>query len=298
MKLNRRVAWILTLPLLSALAADALAAGRSTPKPNVLAQQGRHCGVVDDDEETVIALQEQLDQLVAEMGVAPAATGTVNIGVAFHVVHNGTEGNVPESMLDAQIDVLNDAYAPTPYQFYKASVTRTNNSSWFTVTPGSSAETQMKNSLAVTNEPRLNFYTAKPGQNLLGWATFPWSYAETNKLHGVVVLYGSLPGGGAVPYDEGDTGTHEVGHWVGLYHTFQGGCSGAGDSVADTPAEAQSTFGCPAGQDSCPSQSGLDPITNYMDYTDDSCMFEFTPGQTQRSWTQMTTYKPLLVAGG
>jgi hypothetical protein len=305
MKFPTRFALLCALGLasLSVPAPGALAKGNAALAPDIeyfdeqgLLQSGRRCGVLDPDEASVAAVQAEMEAYVATMGLVQPATGTVSIGVAFHVIHNGSEGNVPESQLDAQIDVLNQGFRDTAFRFVKASVDRTQNSSWFTAGPGSSGESQMKNALGLDVAHRLNFYTSKPGGGLLGWATFPNSYPETDKRHGVVILYSSLPGGSSAPYNEGDTGTHEVGHYVGLYHTFQGGCFGAGDSVADTPAEARETYGCPNGQDSC-SSPGLDPIHNYMDYTDDSCMFEFTPGQNERMWTQMNLYRPSMISG-
>jgi len=85
---------------------------------------------------------------------------------------------------------------------------------------------------------------------------------------------------------------HEVGHWVGLYHTFEGGCSEPGDFVADTPPEATAATGCPVGRDTCPG-GGVDPIHNFMDYSYDECLNEFTPDQINRLRGQMATYRGL-----
>jgi hypothetical protein len=224
-----------------------------------------------------------------------ARIGDVAIPVYFHVINNGSgiaNGNVPDSQIAAQISVLNAAYAGST-SFTLAGTDRTTNATWYTAGPGSAAESQMKSALRMGTADDLNLYTSNPGGGLLGWATFPWSYAGAPSQDGVVVLFSSLPGGTAVPYDLGDTATHEIGHWLGLYHTFQGGCRKTGDMVDDTPAERSPAYGCPTGRDSCKGKSGagLDPINNFMDYTDDACMFEFTAGQRARMGAQWSAYR-------
>lgn len=227
---------------------------------------------------------------------AAATTTGGTISVYWHVINNGTglaNGDIPASQITQQISVLNAAYASTGWAFNLVATDRTTNASWYTAT-GGTAETQMKNALRQGSADDLNIYSNNMGGGLLGWATFPSSYTSSPKMDGVVILFSSLPGGTAAPYNLGDTATHEIGHWMGLYHTFQGGCARkatGGDLVADTPAEKSPAYGCPTGRDSCASLSGIDPITNFMDYSDDACMFEFTAGQDARMDAQFSTYR-------
>jgi len=214
------------------------------------------------------------------------------VSVYFHVIADapGTEGDISDVMIEKQISVLNAAFASTGWSFTLEETSRTYDSRWFNMRYGSRQERVAKKALRRGTADDLNIYSANPGGGLLGWATFPSSYADNPSDDGIVVLYSSLPDGDADPYNLGDTATHEVGHWMGLYHTFQGGCSTPGDYVADTPFEKSAAFGCPHNRDTCASL-GLDPIYNFMDYTDDACMNEYTFDQADRMEAQFGTYR-------
>ena len=248
------------------------------------------------------AMEAQLAKALAAKGLSRSASGeakkpsgagafaAATIQVHWHTITDGSKGVLSASEINSQITVLNNAYASSGFSFALASTTTTNNASWYNgLDHGTSQERAMKTALHKGDNSDLNLYSANLAGGLLGWATFPKQ--QTDVMDGVVILDESLPGGSASPYNLGDTATHEVGHWLNLYHTFQGGCSDtAGDYVSDTAAEASPASGCPTGRDTC-TLPGLDPIKNFMDYSNDACMDHFSTGQKTRMQSAWTAYR-------
>jgi hypothetical protein len=202
----------------------------------------------------------------------------------IHVITNGSLGAVSDETIKRQMIALDLSYrgfyggVDTGFRFELRGVTRTNNATWFNMGAESSAESAAKRALRRGGPNALNIYTTAGG-GYLGWAYYPDIVLSPADYHldGVVVDFQSLPGGAY-----GTQYSLEAGHWLNLAHTFEGGCFGPGDNVADTPAQASPTSGCPVGRDSCPSDPGLDPIHNFMDYSYDSCYTEFSAGQATR----------------
>lgn len=247
--------------------------------------------------------QDDLEARISQLSVEPDINERVDIPVVFHIIReDGTAagGNIARTMLRKQMKVLNHAYrsrsddvskdsARTPFHFNLADVTRTTNADWFNHSDQSAQEKAMKKALHTGGYETLNIYTTNLiGVGLLGYAFLP--YDQVGYRDGVVMETQSLPGGTAARYNEGDTATHEVGHWMGLYHTFDGGCTPPGDYVPDTPYEAQPQFECEA-RDSCRDKPGMDPYQNFMDYPDDACMNQFTRGQRKMMINAWYTYR-------
>jgi hypothetical protein len=224
-------------------------------------------------------------------GSGAAQAGNIPVYVHVMAAADGT-GDVTDSQIAQQITVLNRTYggqesgtaSNTGFTFSLAGVDRYYNNQWHADRQSSTYRSQTRQGGANA----LNIWLVDFAY--LGIATFPWDYSRSGSIDGIRVHFDSLPGGGIANYNLGETTTHEAGHWLGLYHTFQGGCTSTNDEVGDTPAQSSATNGCPTGRDSC-SLPGLDPIHNYMDYSYDSCYTEFTAGQTARMQQMFGAYR-------
>jgi hypothetical protein len=246
------------------------------------------------------ALNEVVDEVPAGQE-QDTSSFSATIPVYFHVIRSGTslaQGNVPDSWIDKQMRVLNLTFGgfyggpDSGFTFELAGVDRTTNARWFAMTPGGADEYKAKKALREGGANALNIYTVDGG-GYLGWAYFPSSYESQPWIDGVIINFHSMPGSrfeGYEDFDLGYTATHETGHWLGLYHTFQGGCNENGDYIDDTPAEKGPAFGCQIGRDTC-KEPGLDPIHNYMDYSDDPCYTEFTADQAERMQQQYLFFR-------
>jgi hypothetical protein len=240
------------------------------------------------------------------------SAGDICITVVVHVIRNtaGTLGNLTTARINSQIARLNSDYAGaaiagavnTRIKFKLATVdpaglpttgiTYHNNDTWYN-DAGS-----YWTSIAWNPTKYLNIYTNTAAGNLGYVPALPSSGTIVGTTADRVVVYWEAFGDNPAfpPYQFGRSATHEVGHYLGLYHTFQGGCGTAscyttGDRICDTNNEQSAHFGC-AAQATC--TDGADPIDNFMDYSDDPCMLRFTAEQAKRMRCTLKTWRVLL----
>ena len=261
------------------------------------------------------AIEAHAQRFKANPAAQRTTAGTVIVPVVVHVLYNTAAQNISDAQVQSQIAVLNEDYrklnadaskTPALYaglaadvnvQFVLAKRTATGTATTGVIHKQTKISSWSTND-AVKNSKRggddawdaskyLNLWACNLGQGLLGYAQFPGGAASTD---GVVILYSAFgsrakyTAGTYIPsYDLGRTATHEVGHWLNLRHIWgddSGACTGS-DLVDDTPNQGAENYGCPVFPHVTCSNSG-DMSMNYMDYTDDKCMYMFSTGQSSR----------------
>ena len=220
------------------------------------------------------------------------------IDVVFSVFHNDNYGKVSKTVLKNQISVMNNAFSgkyskqsmiDTNIRFKINKINYINNNNYYKKCDNNAFK--MTKLYSIDNRQNINIIICE-SLYYLGWAYLPWAFSEINKMNTIFINTISLPNNKYNGYNIGMTSVHEIGHYFGLYHTFSESFECIdGDMISDTPIEKYPSFTCSI-TDSCPDHDGNDPITNYMDYSPDECMFEFTFLQINRMWDMIDRYKP------
>lgn len=281
----------------------------------------RHCASdevfrsqLNADPEFRLRIQE-LEQLTSSILNNPNAyrllpDGTIEIPVVFNVLYRTSAQNVSNAQLQSQIDVLNEDFAatnsdynntPSIFQGVRSGNTgikfvwentvrkQTNKRSWSTNDAMKKASQGGINPTSPTTT--LNIWVCNLGGGILGYAQFPGGNPATD---GVVLDDNATgrTGTASAPFNKGRTGTHEVGHWLNLRHIWGDATCGT-DFVDDTPTHNTSNFGCPSYPhlSTCSGQP-VEMTMNYMDYTDDACMYMFSANQKTRMLATFATGGP------
>lgn len=280
---------------------------------------------------------DNIDKYIAEnrnsnsrISSALPPSGTYTIPVVVYVVHDGTaQTNVSDSQVNAQMLALNDYFLNTGIKFCLATKVGSNpviptvNTTDVQTTPGiihvnnsslsNHSSTTAQQELVETAHPtitrdkylRIWIVKSIDGVNggTLGYSMFP---NTSSVFDGIVMRYNVFGNGSAnlnPNYNQGKVLVHEVAHYLGIYHTFEGSCVTAvgdchydGDRVCDTPPVAAPNFYCVAGTNSCvETPAVLDDLSNYMDYNNHFCADHFTTGQMERMIDVLTLIRPGLV---
>lgn len=245
------------------------------------------------------------------------------IPVVVHVIHNGGIENISNAQIQSQIDVLNEDFGKisgspgdgngvdTEIRFCLAKLDPDGKCTdgivriKSTLTTHQTYQRPQLAALSAWDATRyLNIYVVKSinSGSILGYASFPGGPMNED---GAVMAYNYFGRTGSIASNcSGRTASHEIGHWFGLYHTFNGGCGADtcadGDLVCDTPPAAGPNFGCPVSVNSCSNDvpNVNDQVANYMDYSNDACKSMFTLGQKVRMQATLNTLRTTIWQAG
>lgn len=254
-------------------------------------------------------IEKQIQEYLRKNPNGSGQRAVVTIPTVFHVLYRTSAENISDAQIQSQLNVLNQDFSATntdlgnvpslfsglvanvEVQFCLATqdpsgaattgITRksTTKTTWGT------NDSVKKSSLGGTDpwnaSNYLNIWVCNIGGGILGYAQFPGGPAATD---GVVLdyRYTGTVGTATAPFNKGRTATHEVGHWLNLRHIWGDATCGS-DLVSDTPVHNTSNGGCPAHPHySTCSGAPVEMTMNYMDYTDDACMYMFSAGQKAR----------------
>lgn len=268
----------------------------------------RHCAAADvlaeqlKEDPALGQRMQDIEEFTSRVTANPEqfrlVNGIVEIPVVFNVLYRTTAENVSLAQLQSQIDVLNEDYGATNADYNLTSTynsvksgdigvrfvldavvrKKTNKTSWST----NNAMKKSSGGIAPTSPTtKLNIWVCNMGGGILGYAQFPGGAAATD---GVVLDNNATgrTGTAAAPFNKGRTATHEVGHWLNLRHIW-GDATCGNDQVGDTPLHNTANYGCPAaGHKSTCTGTPVEMTMNYMDYSDDACMYMFSAGQKTR----------------
>lgn len=241
------------------------------------------------------------------------------IPVVVHVMYYNYEDSISVAQIEDAIDVLNEDFSRTnsdagnvrslfqgrqadmEIQFELAkkdpSGRATNGITYQQSDRSLGANDQIKGEINWPNTQYLNVWVVRaidlglpPSQGtILGYAAFPYNNQPVTD-DGVVIRHDQMGRIGSA-VSNGRTLTHEVGHFLNLYHPFQGGCTGVGDAISDTPPIASPSYGCNFNRNTCNTGANDEPdmIENFMDYTNDVCVNSFTTGQKSRAKDAMNS---------
>ena len=288
---------------------------------NGMAVNGRHCAsheVLEEQLKNDPSLAQRMNQIEEFTRQALAnpqqyrvlTDGTLELPVWVNVLYKTSAENISDAQIQSQIDVLNEDYGYT-------NADRTNIPSLFSgvvsndikirfiwdpsrVTRKATTKTSWRTDDAMKKSNRggidptsptttLNIWVCNLSSGLLGYAQFPGGNSSTD---GVVCDNNAFGRGNYSLYtafNKGRTATHEVGHWFNLRHIWGDATCGS-DQVNDTPPHRTANYGCPGVINiTCTNNTTTNPFgftremtMNYMDYTDDACMYMFTNLQASR----------------